>query len=433
MKNRILFLSLAILLFGPVVVPDHAAAQTVNRDYFSSSALRIDYHLVGTANNTLLVIEQLKKEPHWGGPRDRLNDNFGYGEYRFEVWDETESILIFSQGFSTLFHEWQTTEEAKNTSRSYYQSIRMPFPKKKIHVKFMMRKKGSEFVPLYSLNIDPKDYFIINEPTSDFPLHQVQYSGDPEDNVDLVFLAEGYRENEMEAFLDDVNRLTDSLFLVEPFKELKDHFNIWAVASPSNESGTDIPGESIYKHTLMNFSYYTFDLPRYLTSSDIKTIRDVAAAVPYDHVVVLINTDRYGGGGVYQSYTAATCDHELSARVLIHELGHGFAGLGDEYYNSEVAYEGFYDLDIEPWEPNLTTLVDFEQKWKDLVHPSTPIPTPNTYRYRDTVGVFEGGGYISKGMYRPALDCRMKSNEANEFCGACQHAIRRMVEFYSWK
>jgi len=307
----------------------------------------------------------------------------------------------------------------------------MPFPKKKVHVKFLMRKGGSEFAPIYSLNIDPKDYFIINEPTLDFPLHQIWFSGDPETHVDLVFLAEGYREKEIEAFLDDVNRLTDSLFMVDPFNELKDRFNIWAVASPSKDSGTDVPGESVYKNTLMNFSYYTFDLPRYLTSTDIRSIRDVAASAPYDHIVVLINSERYGGGGIYQSYTAATSDHALSARVLIHELGHGFAWLGDEYYDSDVAYEGFYDLDVEPWEPNLTTLVEFENKWKNLVQASSPIPTPNTYRYRNSVGVFEGGGYISKGLYRSALDCRMKSNEAEAFCAACQQAIRRMVGFYS--
>jgi hypothetical protein len=307
----------------------------------------------------------------------------------------------------------------------------MPFPKKQVHVKFLMRKTGSEFVPLHAMNIDPEDYFITKESTMDFPVHKVVYSGDPETHVDLVFLAEGYQQREMAGFLEDVNRMVDSLFSIAPYTALKDHFNIWAVASPSLESGTDIPGESIYKNTILNFSYFTFDLPRYLTSSDIRSIRDVAAGVPYDHIVVLINSDRYGGGGIYQSYTAATSDHALSATVLIHELGHGFAGLGDEYYNSEVAYEGFYNLNTEPWEPNLTTLVDFDRKWKHLVMEETPIPTPNTFKYRNVVGVFEGGGYVSKGLYRPALDCRMKSNEASDFCGVCQEAIRKMIEYYS--
>jgi hypothetical protein len=429
-KLNLLLMSAFILIVG-LLGSLPAAAQASFRDHFTSAALRIDYHLLGSADATLLVIEQMKKEPQWGGPRQALVDPFGYGEYRLEVWDRTESELLHSQGFSTLYHEWQTTAEARYTSRAFYQSIRMPFPRKPVHVKFLVRKRGPEFVPLHAVNIDPDDYFIINEPPAAFPVHKIWYSGDPATHVDLVFLAEGYQDNEMEGFLQDVGRMADSLFLVAPFNEMKDRFNIWAVASPSMESGTDIPGERIYRNTIMNFSYYTFDLPRYLTSTDVRRIRDVAAAVPYDHIAVLINTDRYGGGGIYQSYTAATSDHPLSLTVLIHELGHGFAGLGDEYYNSEVAYEGFYALDTEPWEPNLTTLKDFESKWKHLVAEGTPIPTPNTYKYRNTVGVFEGGGYVSKGIYRPALDCRMKSNEAPEFCGACQEAIRKMIEYYS--
>ena len=201
----------------------------------------------------------------------------------------------------------------------------------------------------------------------------------------------------------------------------------------SEESGTDIPGEMIYKKTALNSSYYTFDVARYLTTTDIKSVYDYAANVPYDQVYVLINSERYGGGGIYNHYSASTSDHELTPKVLVHEFGHGFAGLADEYYSSAVAYEDFYPTDIEPWEPNITTLVDFDSKWKDMINKKTPVPTPPDVEYAKTVGVFEGGGYMAKGVYRPYIDCRMNTNEASGFCPVCQRAISRMIEYYTKK
>ena len=247
----------------------------------------------------------------------------------------------------------------------------------------------------------------------------------------MVILAEGYTENEIQKFTDDSKRVTSYLFNEDPFKSGKEHFNVRAVFTPSAESGTDIPGEKIYKNTAFNSTFYTFDVPRYLTTSDMKTIYDMAATVPYDHIYILVNTERYGGGGFYNFLTVCSADNELTPEVFAHEFGHGFAGLGDEYYTSSVAHDKYYNLGIDPWEPNLTTLVDFDKKWKNMISPSIPVPTPREARYNNTIGVFEGGGYMDKGIFSPFTDCRMKSNTAKSFCPVCTDAIKRTIEFYT--
>ena len=222
--------------------------------------------------------------------------------------------------------------------------------------------------------------------------------------------------------------MVDSLFSVEPFASQKSQFNLYALETSSEESGTDIPGRNIYVNTLYNTTFYTFDVARYLTTTDMKSVYDHAASVPFDYLIVLVNSNEYGGGGFYNYISVCTADNYLSASVFIHEFGHEFAGLGDEYYESEVAYQDYYNLKLEPWEPNLTTLVDFKTKWNDLIDPAIQIPTPRTKTNTDKVGVFEGGGYVSKGIYSPMQDCRMKSNKPNSFCPVCQRAIVKTIE-----
>jgi hypothetical protein len=233
----------------------------------------------------------------------------------------------------------------------------------------------------------------------------------------------------MDKFKNDILRLTDSLFRVKPFSEYKAKFNIYAVLAPSAEAGADVPGMGIWVNTLVNSSFYTFDEDRYLTTLDYWKVRDVAALAPYDQIYVLVNTSKYGGGGVYNHYNLTSADNSLSPQVFIHEFGHGFAGLGDEYYTSSVAYSDFYPTDVEPWEPNLTTLVNFDTKWKSMLDPGTPVPTPAQAPYLRSAGVFEGGGYVAKGVYRSAVDCRMKSNVPDNFCRVCENAIEKMILF----
>ena len=230
----------------------------------------------------------------------------------------------------------------------------------------------------------------------------------------------------MGKFISDVKRSADYIFSEEPFKSHRDDFNIRAVRSAGPDSGTDIPGEGIWKNTVMNSSFYTFGIERYMTTPDYKAVCDVAANAHYDQVYILVNTEKYGGGGIYNFYSISAADNERSRAVVIHEFGHAFAGLGDEYYTSEVAYNDFFNLEVEPWVPNLTTLVNFDVKWKDMVAEGVAVPTPEKEEYAETVGVYEGGGYVAKGVYRPMIDCLMHSNDA-VFCPVCSKAIEKMI------
>jgi len=397
-------------------------------DFFTDRTLRYDFLLGGDSKTVEVFPQQIKEEGKWGGSKNNLTGNPDYGTFRVRVSDKTTNQLIFSKGFSPLFMEWKTTAEAKQTKRTFYQSVFIPFPKKKIILEIQQRQWKGDFKTVFLSEVDPDNYFIIREKTGKYRVETILRSGKPEKCVDLVFLAEGYTEQEMDKFLSDTKRMTDYLFRTEPFDKHRNQFNVYAVCSPSAESGTDIPGDSIYKNTAFNSTFYTFGTPRYLTTTDMKDIYDAIAGVPCDQFFVLVNTDRYGGGGFYNFLGIAAADNQLSEKVFVHEFGHEFAGLGDEYYTSSVAYEDFYNLKVEPWEPNLTTLVDFDSKWKDMVDKDTPLPTPRIAKYSKTTGVFEGGGYSAKGVYSPMMNCRMKSNEVPYFCPVCSRTIEQAIE-----
>lgn len=415
-----------IILFFPFLSPGQGEFD----DFFTENALRFDFLLGGNANDVIVYPQQIKHEPHWAGSKINLTDTFDFGTYRFRVFDVKSGNLIFSKGFSTLFQEWQTTAEAKEKHRTFYQAAIFPFPKSKVRLEIDARQWKGDFKTIYQTEIDPEDYFILKEKPVPFQTVNIIENGQPENKVDLVILPEGYTSSEMKKFLEDARRVTGYLFEEEPFKSEKESFNVRTVLTPSEDSGTDIPGENIYRNTFYNSTFYTFDVPRYLTASDMKTIYDAAANVPYDHIYILVNTERYGGGGFYNFLNVCSSDNPLTKQVFVHEFGHGFAGLADEYYSSDVAYEDFYNLEIEPWEQNITTLVQFDKKWKEMVADDIPAPTPRKAKYNKTVGVFEGGGYMAKGIYSPVMDCRMKSNAAKEFCPVCQLAIREVIKFH---
>ncbi len=397
--------------------------------YFTKESLRIDYILAGNNSDSRIYLQSMKKEPFWGGSVTVLTDPLGYGEYLCKIMPEGKTNVIYSRGFSTLFQEWQTTDEATLLNKGFYQSTNIPFPKQAVVFEIYERDQNAEFQLKLSVKIDPSDYFIEPTPGSDYPVNKIRVSGDPAHCVDIVFIPEGYTSEQMGKFESDVVRLTDSLFSIKPFSTYSDKFNLYAVLAPSAEEGADIPGKNIWKNTLVNSTFYTFDSERYLTTLDFWSVKDVAALAPYDQIYILVNTEKYGGGGVYNHYNLTSVDNILSAKVFVHEFGHGFAGLGDEYYTSDVSYNEFYSPDIEPWEPNLTTLVDFSSKWEKMIEQGTPVPTPSTQDYKSITGVFEGGGYVAKGVYRPALDCYMKSNTPDCFCKVCEHSIEKMIRF----
>jgi len=422
MKLIPVYLLLALSLTAP--------AQLAFDDYFTDRTMRFDFMLAGNSVTTKVFPVSIREEPFWGGSLTNLTDKFNYGSFKYEVFDAATGTLIYSRGFCTLYQEWQTTAEARQIERSFHEVATFPFPKYKVNFILSIRGRDGLFSKLYETPIDPASYFITREKPDDAIATRIYGTGDPHTSFDIAFIAEGYTKEEAEKFRSDVKRLADVLFLEAPFDKYQDRINIWAVETPSQEQGTDVPGEGIYVNTALNSSYYTFDVDRYLTTQDLGAVNDYAASAPHDQIVVLINSPRYGGGGVYNYYSAVTADHHFTPQVFTHEFGHGFAGLADEYYNSEVAYEEFYPLDVEPWEPNITTRVNFESKWKDMIAKSVPVPTPNDKRYTGVTGLFEGGGYAAKGIYRPSFDCRMKSNQADSFCEVCQTAIEKMILSY---
>ena len=421
-------ISLTILLFSALLSLS-AQPQPIYEQYFTNERLRLDITFAGDVNSQSIFLENLHKEKLWSGSKTTLIDHFNYGEYYYKVFGKIGE-LILSKGFCNLFQEWRTTAEAKKVRRSFASSYWIPFPKEPVKVVFYERVKATgEFRELDGFIVDPQDKLISSELENDFKINKVVYNGDPATKVDLLFIAEGYTQEQMDKFRADAERFAGYLFDTEPYKSRKGDFNIWSVESVSKDSGTDIPHQDIWRSTALSSNFYTFYIDRYLTVQNQSKVASAASNAHCDALYVIVNTDKYGGGGIYNFYGLSMADNRVAAEVFVHELGHSFAGLADEYYTSEVAYEEFYNLKVEPWEPNITTLVDFSKKWESMITQGTPIPTPNDASYKD-VGLFEGGGYMAKGIYRPLFNCRMKANNAESFCPVCAAAINRMIDYY---
>ncbi len=406
-------------------------AQVEFDKYFTNKTMRFDYNRAGNNTWNSVFFEQIKEEPYWSGSKASLLDKFEYGHYKFMVYDLKSNTLIYTRGYNTLFDEWQSTPEAKVMSRTFYETVIFPYPKGKVKIELHERKRDGNFVLQYEQIIDPDDKFIRKEKPVDLPVLQVAYNGEPMDKVDLVFLPDGYAADEMEQFKADVKKYMDYLFGCSPFKENRGKFNIWAVLAPSPESGVDNPGTGKWKNNLFGMTYYTQDVERYLMSGDIKTIRDYAALTPYDNILIISNSDLYGGGAIYNYYTSFPNKNKNGDYLIVHEFGHNFCALGDEYYTSEVGVDEYYNLNVEPYEANLTTLVNFGKKWKGMMDSKTPIPTPSTNEYKSVLGVYEGGGYVPKGIFRPKQDCTMKSISYDNFCPVCTKALTDMINYYA--
>jgi hypothetical protein len=404
-------------------------AQTDFETYFFDKSMRVDLVLAGNTTSQSAYLLKIKQEPAWGGSHASLIDELGYGEYRFSIREASSDVLIYSRGFCTLFEEWRTTEEAKYVNKAFFQTVTFPYPQSKVRFQLEERKKDGTYNSLLMFEIDPQDPNISKDAVPLYKVVKVIDNGEPAQKVDFTFVAEGYTVDELDKFVDDVKQMADYILSQEPYKSHKEQFNFWAVCSPSIDSGTDNPRKEEWSKTIVNSSFNTFYIDRYLETGDVIGIRDIAACAPYDHICVLVNSKKYGGGGIYNHFSLGTSDHPLAKEVMLHEIGHGFGGLADEYYTSDVAYQNFFDLNVEPWQPNVTTLVNFKAKWQHLVKANVPVPTPAEKHFEKEVGVFEGGGYVEKGVYRPAINCRMKTNEADGFCAACQAAIVNMIEF----
>jgi len=439
--------------------------------------MRLDYFHTGNATQELFSVDRVVIEPlPWPGNPARPIDTTNRGTYYFEVRDLRSQRVLYSRGFSSIYGEWVTTEEAKRANRTFHESLRFPAPDKPVQLVVKKRDAQNAFREIWSTNIDPHDKTIdTSKPPSPGRVLELERNGDSALKVDLLFLGDGYTAAEQDKCEKDVRRLAEGVFTYSPFKERRKDFNLWAICSPSPDSGVSHPSRGVYRNTLFGSQFDVFGTERYALSFDNRAIRQMASFAPYDVMGIVMNSKEYGNGGIFGLYATVSIDYPSAIRVFIHEFGHHIADLGDEYYfNANVAYAPA-TIRVEPWEPNITALLDPRNlKWKDLVLPDTPIPTPwpkdcyenslretpihmqqmraegrtyaeiEEYRrqareaaehclaegpYANKVGAFEGAMYENNGYYRPQQRCIMLSGET--YCAVCRHAIEEIIDLYS--
>lgn len=409
-----------------------SATSPVFDKIFNDSTLRLDYIFGGNDKTSHVMLDRMYKWNHWAGKRINL-DKIPYDGYGIiTMKDVASGDTIYRHSFSSLFREWQSTDEAKTTSKGFENSFLVPLPKSRTEITIDLLDMRHNKVASNTHFYTPGDILIASKSEKQTnPYKYIHKGGDSKNAIDVAIIAEGYTAKEMDKFYKDAQRASDAIFSHEPFKSHKKDFNVLAVGIPSEESGVSIPHENDWRKTALSAHYDTFYSERYLTTSNIFHVFDELSGIPFEHMIILANTPRYGGGGIYNASSLATSDHPTFVQVLVHEFGHSFGGLADEYFYDNDAMTDSYPLDVEPTEPNITTLVDFDSKWKSQLKKGTPIPTPIDEKDKWEIGVFEGGGYSSKGVYRPIDKCRMRVNDVPEFCPVCQKAIEKLIQFYT--
>ncbi len=466
MRTTLALLFMAIL--GPGLVADPAPA-----------TLRIDYFHTGNAGQEIFSLEQVVREPlAFPGNPDRPIDATLRGKYLAEAREAGSDEVFWSRSFSSIYGEWETTAEAKERHRSFHESVRLPDPGRVFDLVIRKRDDQYRFREVWRIGIDPADYLVHEESAMHAAdVVALRDNGDPAHKVDLLILGDGYTAGETDAFLARARELTDALFATSPFRERESDFNVWALAPASRQSGISRPSTGVYRDSPLGTRYDAFRSERYVLTMDNKAFRRVASSAPYDFVEILTNSEVYGGGGIYGLYATAAANSAWAVYLVVHEFGHHFAGLADEYYTSDVAYEAPATV-IEPYEPNITALLEPEQlKWRHLVTPGTPLPTPwpkaayeehalayqaerrkmraenvpeaemNALFARNqefveglfaesglsgVVGAFEGAGYQALGLYRSEQDCLMFTR-SEQFCRVCAAAIEDIIDAYTEK
>jgi len=419
------FKTIGLLLLTSVA----AEAQTFG-EYFNDETLRLDYTFSGNTTEQRIYLDKLNVSPHWYGKRKHLAELPVEGNGQVTVRSHKSGEVIYRNSFSTLFQEWLSYPEAQTVSRSFENVFLIPMPKDTVDITIDLRSNRREVFASLTHTVAPNDILIRRIGYQNrTPFEVIQQAADTTKCIHLAYVAEGYQEQEMPTFINDVKVAVEALFAHEPFKSLREKFHIVAVKSPSQDSGASEPGKGIWKRTALSSHYDTFYSERYLTTLHLKDLHDWLAGLPYEHIIVLVNSDRYGGGGILNSYNLTATHHNRYRPVVVHEFGHSFAGLADEY-SYETEDLPMYPKDIEPWEPNITTLTDFNGKWEKMISRNTPIPTPLTSD-STLIGVYEGAGYSMHGVYRALPDCRMRTNENPEFCPVCQRALTKLIRFYT--
>ncbi|MFL6281693.1 MAG: IgA Peptidase M64 [Pyrinomonadaceae bacterium] len=463
------FLGSLALLVLPLLFTSRAAE--------TPRTMRLDFYHTGNSTEEVFSLDRVVVEPlPWPGNPRRALDDTNLGKYLFEVRDAGTNRILYSRGFASIYGEWETTDEARTLRRTFQESLRFPAPDSPVQIILKKRDAKNLFREVWTIGVDPKDIFVDRSNTkAPAPVIEIQRSGDPATKVDFLILGDGYTAAEAAKFERDARRMTEVLFATSPFKERRKDFNVWALCPPAAESGVSRPSTNVYRDSPLGATFDAFGSERYVLTFDNRALRRVASFAPYEFVEILVNNRTYGGGGIFNLYSTVAADNAWANYVFVHEFGHHIAGLADEYYTSSVAYVPSSER-TEPWEPNVTALLDpAALKWKDLVSPDTPIPTPwgkeafETYsreiqqrrgkirserqpeevmealfseelehersmfareKYAGRVGAFEGANYEAKGFYRPEVDCIMFTR-TNHFCAVCRRAIERVIDMYS--
>jgi hypothetical protein len=486
MKHLIAMTALIVLAATPV----HAAFD----DYFTDRTLRIDYHHTGDATTELVSIDRVYVYGAWAGSLVNLVDDLNYGAYYHKIYDAASGELIYSRGFDSYFKEYQTSEPAADgVVKAFHESAIVPCPMQPVVFALEKRQKEGAMAEVFRTTVDPSDVMVVVDeaPDPEVEVRQSLDSGDPHVKADIAIIGEGYTADEKEKFWSDLERFTEVFFQSEPCKSYRDRFNVYGVLKPSAESGCDEPRHGSFKNTALSATFNSMGSERYLLTEDNRTLRDIARHVPYDALYIMVNHYRYGGGGIYNFFCVYTADNQWSEYLMVHEFGHSFFGLADEYYTSDTAYGDFYPQGYEPAEPNITALLDPDNvKWKDLLTPGIEIPTPwekaefdkqdlewqkwrreqndriaemrkrgapeedvkaqealydkrdrehavkmyeylQSSKYAGKVGAFEGAGYASTGLYRSSIDCIMFTKAQKSFCPVCARAMVGIIDWYS--
>ncbi len=444
----------------------------------AAQTMRVDFYHTGNSRDERFSLDRVVVEPlPWAGNPARPLDTTNRGKYFFEVVDVASGTVIYSRGFSSIYGEWETTAEAQKVDRTFEESLRFPAPAAAVKIVVKKRDAKNVFRDAWTVAVDPADKFVLKNTASPagalIALHE---SGDPATKLDFLILGDGYTAAERGKFERDARRLVTTLFQVSPFKERQRDINIWGLVPAAAQSGISRPSQGIYKRSPVGATYDAFDSERYVLSFENKAFRDLASNAPYEVVEILTNTATYGGGGIYGLYSTVAADSVWAPYIFVHEFGHHIAALADEYYTSDVAYLPAADR-VEPWEPNVTALLDpANLKWKDLLTPGTPLPTPwpkdafetyskaiqerrrqiraanrpesemdalfreqekhdtallNEGAHAHRVGAFEGANYEARGFYRPQADCIMFTRDNVPFCAVCRRAIEQILDLYS--
>lgn len=448
------FLIFSTLVFACILKAQEVRPRMDGR--LEEETLRVDYIFSGTDKTASISVDELCRMHGWAGRRTHMAEVPLRGNGQICMTTEEEGDTLYRMSFSTLFQEWQATEEAVSIQKSFENVFLLPMPAVPVNITVELFDFKGKIAASLTHPVNPEDILI--RPVGGFTGEDIakyregcekgkyiHFSGSPEEKIDVAIVAEGYTSADMDTFYKDAEAAVASIFNHEPFSAFKDRFNFIAVASPSEDSGVSVPREGIWRKTAVGSHFDTFYSDRYLTTLRLKQLHDVLSEVPYEHIIILADTDTYGGGGIYNSYTLTTAHHKQFKPVVVHEFGHSFAGLADEYFYDDQFVEYYYP-GIEPWEKNITTLADFASKWQNLLPEGALVMGDGTINLTGGSGkgikhekgtpdtgawLFEGGGYQSKGVWRGAENCRMRANEAPSFCPICQQAIEDIIRFYS--